>query len=91
MTPRSSWTQRENEEEARAVAAVEAASYDVQQVFTLSAGDLLVFDNRRVVHTRSAYEARMDGTDRWLKRAFVLDNPTWCSRLRGGLVAFEPS
>jgi L-asparagine oxygenase len=37
----------------------------------LEPGDLLVFDNRRVVHGRTAYTARYDGTDRWLQKGFV--------------------
>lgn len=34
-------------------------------------GDLLIFDNRRVVHARTPFAARFDGTDRWLMRAMV--------------------
>ena len=36
------------------------------------AGDLLVIDNALVVHGRSPFPARYDGTDRWLQRAFVV-------------------
>jgi hypothetical protein len=38
----------------------------------LEAGDLLVLDNTLVVHGRSPFPARFDGTDRWLQRAFVV-------------------
>ena len=38
----------------------------------LEAGDLLVVDNDRVVHGRTSFAARFDGTDRWLQRAFVV-------------------
>jgi hypothetical protein len=38
----------------------------------LHAGDLLVVDNHRVVHGRTSFAARFDGTDRWLQRAFVV-------------------
>jgi L-asparagine oxygenase len=34
----------------------------------LARGDLLVLDNTRVVHGRSAIGARYDGTDRWMQR-----------------------
>ena len=34
-------------------------------------GDLLVFDNRRVVHGRTAYTPRFDGSDRWLQKGFI--------------------
>lgn len=37
----------------------------------LSAGDLLILDNSRVVHGRTAFEPRYDGTDRWLQRMLV--------------------
>lgn len=37
----------------------------------LAPGDLLVIDNYRAVHGRSAFKARFDGTDRWLKKAVV--------------------
>ena len=39
----------------------------------LEAGDLLVIDNHMVVHGRSPFTPRFDGTDRWLQRAFVVD------------------
>jgi L-asparagine oxygenase len=39
----------------------------------LEPGDLLVIDNHMVVHGRSPFTARFDGTDRWLQRAFVVD------------------
>jgi alpha-ketoglutarate-dependent taurine dioxygenase len=38
----------------------------------LEAGDLLVVDNDIVVHGRSAFTPRWDGTDRWLQRSFVV-------------------
>lgn len=37
----------------------------------LTPGDLLVVDNYRMVHGRNGFEARFDGTDRWLKKAVV--------------------
>jgi L-asparagine oxygenase len=40
----------------------------------LNAGDLLVVDNDRCIHGRSAFTARHDGTDRWLQRTFVVDD-----------------
>lgn len=39
----------------------------------LEPGDLLVVDNHVAIHGRSAFGARFDGTDRWLQRAFVVD------------------
>jgi hypothetical protein len=40
----------------------------------LESGDLLVVDNLRSVHARSAFRARFDGSDRWLQRAFVVSD-----------------
>lgn len=37
----------------------------------LDPGDLLVIDNDVVVHGRAPFQARYDGTDRWLKRVNV--------------------
>jgi len=38
----------------------------------LADGDLLIVDNRRCVHGRRPFQARFDGTDRWLQRSFVV-------------------
>jgi L-asparagine oxygenase len=38
---------------------------------TLGAGEVLVIDNDVAVHGRSPFQARYDGTDRWLKRVSV--------------------
>jgi L-asparagine oxygenase len=40
----------------------------------LEPGDLLIFDNRRSVHARSAYAPRFDGSDRWLLRGLILES-----------------
>lgn len=42
----------------------------------LEPGDLLILDNRRVVHARTSFKPRYDGADRWLLRAMV------CASLR---------
>jgi len=39
---------------------------------TLRPGDLLVLNNRRVVHGRTAFQPRYDGTDRWIQRVLLL-------------------
>jgi L-asparagine oxygenase len=43
----------------------------IQRSVQLGAGDLLAIDNRRCAHARSPYDARFDGADRWVKRAYV--------------------
>jgi L-asparagine oxygenase len=72
------YTEAEQVENANALAAVSAAADEERMCLTLKTGDYLVFDNRRVVHGRTAFRPRMDGTDRWLKRALVLD-PRRCA------------
>ena len=44
------------------------------RAIALESGDLVVFDNRRSVHARSAYSPRFDGSDRWLLRGLVLES-----------------
>jgi len=39
----------------------------------LRTGDVIVLDNRKLVHGRRSFKARYDGTDRWLLRILVLD------------------
>jgi alpha-ketoglutarate-dependent taurine dioxygenase len=41
---------------------------------TLGEGDILLFDNRRVMHARTPFEPRYDGTDRWLQRVIITDD-----------------
>lgn len=43
----------------------------VTRVVTLGQGDVLVLHNERVVHGRTPFMPRYDGTDRWLKRIMV--------------------
>lgn len=44
------------------------------EAITLESGDLLIFDNRRVLHARSSYQPAYDGTDRWLLRGLLLES-----------------
>ncbi|HEY2443527.1 MAG TPA: guanitoxin biosynthesis L-enduracididine beta-hydroxylase GntD [Streptosporangiaceae bacterium] len=39
--------------------------------YALQAGEILILDNYRAVHGRRAFQARFDGTDRWLRRLSV--------------------
>jgi L-asparagine oxygenase len=43
----------------------------VRMSHVMNRGDLLIFDNKRVVHARTPFTARFDGTDRWLMRTMV--------------------
>jgi L-asparagine oxygenase len=52
----------------------------------LEAGDLLVIDNNRAVHGRSPFQARFDGTDRWLQRTFVVGDLALSAGERDGRI-----
>lgn len=56
----------------RAARALEGAIRETELDLVLEAGDSLWLDNRRVAHSRKAYQPRLDGTDRWLKRLAVV-------------------
>jgi L-asparagine oxygenase len=56
--------------ERAAQAMIDATRWATRRV-VLTDGDLLVLDNTRVIHGRSPYTPRFDGTDRWLQRSFV--------------------
>lgn len=58
-----------------------ALDNNLQQV-VLEPGDILFLDNYKVVHGRSAYQARFDGTGRWLKRVNIARDLRKSSHLR---------
>lgn len=51
-----------------ALEAVSRTLDDLQHEVVLGAGEVLFIDNFRAVHGRAPFNARYDGTDRWLKR-----------------------
>jgi L-asparagine oxygenase len=56
---------------ATALRELHVALDQVHLSHVMSRGDLLIFDNKRVVHARTPFAARFDGTDRWLMRVMV--------------------
>lgn len=60
-----------NDEASHALSAVRDAIGKTIRDVVLKAGDLFVIDNKCVVHGRKPFQARYDGTDRWLKRLLV--------------------
>jgi len=52
----------------RALQALSEAIERNLEGISLKSGEILFLDNSRVVHGRSSFNARYDGTDRWLKR-----------------------
>jgi len=73
-------------EEAEALRhKIVALYYAERQEVCLEAGDILLVDNRRAVHGRSAFRPRYDDTDRWLVRCFGMTAPrttgSWVVRI----------
>lgn len=55
----------------RALAMLAGAIASCSEAVRLIPGDLLVIDNRHMVHARSPLHARYDGSDRWLQRVLL--------------------
>jgi L-asparagine oxygenase len=57
--------------------ALAELNYAIQKCtkeIVLKTGDLLVIDNSTVIHGRKPFQARYDGTDRWVQRMLVRKN-----------------
>jgi L-asparagine oxygenase len=75
-----------DEEAEEALSALGRALETHHTSVILEPGDLLVLDNDMVVHGRSPFAARFDGTDRWLQRAFVVEDLAASAADRDGRV-----
>ena len=62
-----------NDEAKYALEKLGEAITKSKRAVVLKAGDLMVIDNHAVVHGRKPFQARYDGTDRWLKRCLVVE------------------
>jgi L-asparagine oxygenase len=69
-----------------AVEQLTAAIRARHRTLVLEHGDLLAIDNHRAVHGRTSFAPRFDGSDRWLQRAFVVDDLGPSEAQRDGLV-----
>ena len=56
----------------RLISEIREIAWSVAQPIRLQTGDLLILDNRRAIHARSAFHAEFDGSDRWLQRTFAI-------------------
>jgi L-asparagine oxygenase len=65
----------------QSIDALWAACQEVSVDVTLDAGDVLLIDNRRVLHGRTSFEPKFDGTDRWCIRVLVKAGDLWDWRL----------
>lgn len=57
-----------------ALSALKQAASDAQSSIVLEQGDLILLDNTLVVHGRSPFSPRFDGTDRWLQRSLIVSS-----------------
>ncbi len=53
------------------------AAKEVKKVIHLTPGDLLIIDNRKVIHGRTYFAPVFDGYDRWLQRMCVINKTMW--------------
>ncbi|MFJ8755099.1 guanitoxin biosynthesis L-enduracididine beta-hydroxylase GntD [Streptomyces sp. NPDC102441] len=58
----------QGEDEQRALDEIGKAMDSAMGGVALTPGDVVFIDNYRVVHGRKPFQARFDGTDRWLRR-----------------------
>jgi alpha-ketoglutarate-dependent taurine dioxygenase len=71
-----------------ALAELRAELAGFERSVVLEAGDLLVLDNTKVVHGRTPFRPRFDGSDRWLQRTFVVaDLAPSATQRRGRIIA----
>jgi hypothetical protein len=73
-----------DEDSDRARDDLKAAFDKVLQDVVLEPGDIFVVDNRRAVHGRKPFQARFDGTDRWLRLVNVTADLRRSEGHRGG-------
>jgi len=69
----------------RALKALQDAIEHNLEGISLAPGEILFLDNSRVVHGRSSFSARYDGTDRWLKRINLTRDLPKSRDARGGM------
>lgn len=69
-----------------ALEKVSKAIKNCTQEITLKTGDLLVIDNRKMIHGRKPFQPRYDGTDRWVQRMLVRKQMPPADQLNGRIV-----
>jgi L-asparagine oxygenase len=76
-----------NEEAQEMIPKIVQIYYNHRIAVCLKPGDILILDNRKVVHGRSTFSPKYDGTDRFLVRCFAtLDFPKSESVRRGRMI-----
>jgi len=66
----------------------EAVQECIQEI-VLETGDLLVIDNNKTIHGRKPFQARYDGTDRWVQRILVRKELPPSDQIHGHIITTE--
>jgi L-asparagine oxygenase len=80
------FVQPETHDAGRALRDFHDALSVVARSHQLLPGQLLILDNRRVVHARNSYSPKFDGRDRWVQQVYVrtdLPKDTWLVQATG--------
>ncbi len=70
------------DEAQTALRALVAALQSKLTGWRLEPGDLMIVDNRRAIHARSAFRPQYDGHDRWLQRLYTVTDLASSSAVR---------
>jgi len=65
-----------------------AVQESIQEI-VLETGDLLVIDNNKTIHGRKPFQARYDGTDRWVQRILVRKELPPADQIDGHMIITE--
>lgn len=66
----------------------EAVKKSIKEII-LETGDLLILNNNKVIHGRKPFQARYDGTDRWVQRMLVVKNLPPKSEINGHTITTD--
>jgi len=66
----------------------EAVQECIQEI-VLETGDLLVIDNNKTIHGRKPFQARYDGTDRWVQRILIRKELPPSDQIDGHIITTE--
>lgn len=74
-----------------ALVKLKEAIIKVQEAVLLEPGDILIVDNKRAIHGRTAYDAFFDGYDRWLQRVYVSKDEAFAENIpsSGRVITYE--
>jgi len=65
------YTKGKDDEHQAVLETISGKLDDVTTGVDIKAGTLVVFNNKRVMHAREAFDPKYDGTDRWIQRLII--------------------